>query len=80
MKVLVKILPKAEVLDSAGRATFNALKSDFKKLKSCHLGKLVMLEFEDATSNESALEEATKMCDALLINPLVETYELEVQK
>ena len=80
MKVLVKILPKPEVLDSAGRATFNALKSDFSDLKSCHLGKLVMLEFSDDTDEQKALNEAKKMSDKLLVNPLVETYELEVQK
>lgn len=80
MKVLVKILPKPEVLDSAGRATFNALKSDFSSLQSCHLGKLVELEFKQGITREQALSEAEKMSQSLLINPLVETCEFEVKE
>ena len=80
MKVLVKILPKPEVLDSAGRATFNALKSDFESLSACHLGKLGELEFNEGVSHEKALQEAEKMAQSLLINPLVEECEFEVKE
>lgn len=78
MKVLVKILPKPEVLDSAGRATFSALKPDFKGLLSCSLGKLIVLEFSQETSKDQALEDAKKMASDLLYNPLIEQCEYEV--
>ncbi|MCH2533259.1 MAG: phosphoribosylformylglycinamidine synthase subunit PurS [Bdellovibrionales bacterium] len=80
MKILVKILPKPEVLDSAGRATFNALKADFESLSGCHLGKLVELDFKEGVTEKKALEEAEKMANSLLINPLVEICEFEVKE
>lgn len=77
MKIAVKILPRDVLLDSQGRAVEDNLKSHHYNLNSCRVGKYVVLDLP-STSKEDALNEAKKMTEFLLINPLIESYELEV--
>ncbi len=77
MKIAVKILPRDVLLDSQGRAVEDNLKSHHYTLNSCRVGKYVVLDLPSA-NKEEALNEAKKMTEFLLINPLIESYELEV--
>lgn len=77
MKIAVKILPRDVLLDSQGRAVEDNLKGHHYHLNSCRVGKYVVLDLP-AQSKEEALTEAKKMTEFLLINPLIESYELEV--
>jgi phosphoribosylformylglycinamidine synthase PurS subunit len=76
MKVGVKILPRSEVLDSQGRAVERTLKHHGQKLHACRVGKYVQLDLP-ATTKAEALKAAQTMAEAVLYNPLIETYELE---
>lgn len=77
MKVAVKILPREVLLDSQGRAVEMNLKNHHFQLTACRIGKYIVLDLPYSTKEES-LAEAKKMTEFLLINPLIESYELEV--
>lgn len=77
MKIGVKVMPRKEVLDSQGRAVERTLKHHGKSLSDCRVGKYIELEI-DEKDREKALAKATEICEFVLYNPLIETYELEV--
>ncbi len=75
-RVRVQILPKEGVFDPQGQTVKGALeKLGFEKVREVRLGKLIeiVLDAED----ESQVKETTKaMCEKLLANPIIETYQL----
>ena len=77
MKIAVKILPREVLLDSQGRAVEDNFKNHDYKLNSCRVGKYIVLDLP-GNNKEEALSEAKKMTEFLLVNPLIEAYELEV--
>ncbi|MBC86500.1 MAG: phosphoribosylformylglycinamidine synthase [Bdellovibrionaceae bacterium] len=77
MKVGVKVLPRPEVLDSQGRAVEKTLSHHQLKINQCVMGKYVVLDV-DATDEKEALEQAKKITEFVLYNPLVESFEMEV--
>lgn len=79
MKIGVKILPRAEVLDTQGRAVEGFLHRSGHAVGSCRVGKYVILDLA-SEAREQALAEAGKIADEILHNPLIEAYELEVLK
>jgi phosphoribosylformylglycinamidine synthase PurS subunit len=78
MKVSVLVRPKPGILDPQGEAVENSLKHLGFSVGEARVGRLVDLEVE--ASNESeAREQVEKMCAELLANPLIESYEIELQ-
>lgn len=79
IKMAVKIKPRQVILDTQGRAVENfvKVKDVATKLVRARVGKYIELEF-DEPSVEAASLEAHKLCRELLVNPLIEDYELEV--
>jgi phosphoribosylformylglycinamidine synthase subunit PurS len=78
MKVSVLVRPKPGILDPQGEAVENSLKHLGFSVGGARVGRLVDLEVE--ASNESeAREQVEKMCAELLANPLIESYEIELQ-
>jgi len=70
MKARVLIRPKEGILDPQGQAVERALPAlGFEGASEVRVGRLVELEVEDA----SRLDE---MCERLLANPLIEDYEV----
>jgi phosphoribosylformylglycinamidine synthase subunit PurS len=77
--VKVFVSPRRGVLDPQGRAAEGALKSlGFKHVQSVHVGRYIVVEIE-AASRAEAEEEVRKMCEQLLVNPLIEDYRFEVE-
>ncbi len=77
-KIVVDVMLKPEILDPAGQATANALPTlGFAPVSSLRIGKHIELEL-DAESSEAALEQATKMADVLLANPVIEDYRVRL--
>ena len=71
-RVVVHVMPKAEILDPQGQAVEEALPAlGFEGVSHVHVGRLVELEVEDPAQLES-------MCEKLLANPLIEDYEVVV--
>ena len=74
MKARVLIRPKAGILDPQGKAVERALPAlGFEGMREVRVGRLVELEADDP-------ERLGELCEKLLANPLVEDYEIEVDR
>ena len=78
-RVVVDVMLKPEILDPAGQAVLNALPSlGLATATSLRIGKHVELELE-AASEDEALEQAGKMADVLLANPVIEDHVVRLE-
>jgi phosphoribosylformylglycinamidine synthase len=77
MKATVLVRPKAGILDPQGEAVENALDHLGFSVSGARVGKLVDIEV-DATDPEEARAQVEKMCEQLLANPLMESYDVEI--
>jgi phosphoribosylformylglycinamidine synthase len=76
--VVVDVMLKPEILDPQGQAVANALPSlGFTAPAALRIGRHVELTLE-AESPEAALEQATKIADTLLANPVIEDYAVRL--
>jgi phosphoribosylformylglycinamidine synthase subunit PurS len=78
MRVSVLVRPKPGILDPQGEAVGNSLRHLGFSVEAARVGRLVDLEVE-ATNETEAREQVEKMCAELLANPLIESYEIELQ-
>jgi phosphoribosylformylglycinamidine synthase len=80
MKAIINIGLKKGVLDSAGKATHHTLDSlGFKEIvKDIRIGKQIVMELS-CTDKETAKNEATKMCEQLLANTVIEDYDIVIE-
>ena len=73
-RVVVDVMLKPEILDPQGQAVANALPTlGFAAPESLRIGRHVELSLT-ADSLDAALEQATKIADVLLANPVIEDY------
>ena len=77
MRATVLVRPKPGILDPQGRAVESALAHLGFGVHDARVGRLVELEV-DATDAADARVQVERMCEQLLANPLVESYEIEV--
>ena len=78
VKIVVDVMLKPEILDPQGQAVCNALPSlGFAPATNLRIGKHVELEL-DATDEQAALEQAEKMAETLLANPVIEDYTVRL--
>ena len=69
--------PKHGILDPQGEAVENALEHLGFKVSGARIGKVIDLEV-DAGDEAAARTQVEKMCEQLLANPLMESYEIEL--
>jgi phosphoribosylformylglycinamidine synthase len=76
-RATVLVRPKPGILDPQGEAVCSALGHLGFEVQDARVGKVIDLEVEadDAAGAKSQVE---KMCEQLLANPLIESYEIEV--
>ena len=78
-EVVVDVMLKPEILDPAGQAVLNALPSlGLPPAQSLRIGKHVELSLE-AEDETAALEQATKMAEVLLANPVIEDFRVRLR-
>jgi phosphoribosylformylglycinamidine synthase PurS subunit len=77
LKATVVVRPKAGILDPQGEAVGAALRQLGFEVGGARVGRLVELDV-DAADEAQARAELERMCDQLLTNPLIESYEIEV--
>ena len=77
MKVTVLIRPKAGILDPQGEAVQGSLRKLGFAVGGARVGRLVDIEV-DASSSQEAKAQVERMCEELLANPLIESFEIEV--
>jgi phosphoribosylformylglycinamidine synthase subunit PurS len=78
MKATVLVRPKNGILDPQGQAVESSLRQLGFSVGEARVGRVVDLEV-DATDPTAARAEVERMCEQLLANPLIESYEIELR-
>jgi phosphoribosylformylglycinamidine synthase len=77
-KVFVTL--KEEVNDPQGRTVLQGLKRlGFESIHSVRVGKYLVLQLEAQDAKVAEIE-AVKMCQQLLVNPVIESSNIEITK
>jgi phosphoribosylformylglycinamidine synthase len=77
VRATVLVRPKPGILDPQGEAVGSALGQLGFEVSDARVGKVIDLEVE-ATDAAAAKAEVQQMCERLLANPLIESYEVEI--
>lgn len=77
MKATVLVRPKPGILDPQGEAVGSALGQLGFPVREARVGRVVDLELE-SSDPAAARAEVERMCERLLANPLIESYEVEI--
>jgi phosphoribosylformylglycinamidine synthase subunit PurS len=77
MRATVLVRPKAGILDPQGEAVSSALGHLGFSVSDARVGKVIDLEVA-ASDEPAARAEVERMCERLLANPLIESYEIEI--
>ncbi len=75
MRATVIVRPKQGILDPQGEAVRSALDQLGFPVEEARVGRVIDLSFG---SREDARAELERMCEQLLANPLIESFEIEV--
>jgi phosphoribosylformylglycinamidine synthase PurS subunit len=78
VKATVLVRPKQGILDPQGQAVGNSLRQLGFDVTDSRVGRLVEVELE-APNPQEARRQVERVCEQLLANPLIESYEIEVQ-
>ena len=70
------VRPRPGILDPQGQAVESSLRHLGFAVGEARVGKLVELEV-DAADEADARSQLERMCEQLLANPLIESYEIE---
>jgi phosphoribosylformylglycinamidine synthase subunit PurS len=76
VKATVLVRPKPGILDPQGQAVESSLRHLGFAVAEARVGKLVELEV-DADDETEARTQLERMCEQLLANPLIESYEIQ---
>ncbi len=80
MEVIVNISLKNGVLNPQGKAVEKALHSlNFNSVKEVKIAKQIKISL-DEKDEKLAKEQVKKMCEELLVNSVIEDYELVIEK
>jgi phosphoribosylformylglycinamidine synthase len=76
--LVVDVMLKPEILDPQGQAVSNALPSlGLDPAHRLRIGKHIELELE-AADEQAALDQAHRMAETLLANPVIEDYSVRL--
>jgi phosphoribosylformylglycinamidine synthase PurS subunit len=78
VKATILVRPKPGILDPQGKAVEDSLKHLGFGVGGARIGRVVDLEVE-ASDPKQARAEVERMCAELLANPLIESYEIELE-
>lgn len=77
-KAEIKVMLKKGVLDPQGNAVQNLLTGmGHEKVDNVRIGKMITLNL-DEDSRDKAKVQVKEMCDKLLSNPVIESYQFEL--
>lgn len=77
MKAKVIVMPKQSILDPQGVAVRDAVQHHgLPSVKSVRIGRMIELELDGACSDDQLHE----VCRDLLSNPVIEDYQLTVER
>jgi phosphoribosylformylglycinamidine synthase len=77
VKATVLVRPKEGILDPQGQAVEESLRHLGFSVGDARVGRVVDLDVKALDAAE-ARAEVERMCEQLLANPLIESYEIEI--
>ena len=77
MRATVLVRPKPGILDPQGDAVETSLRHLGFAVGDARVGRVVDLEIDTDDADEARAQVA-RMCEQLLANPLIETFEIDV--
>jgi phosphoribosylformylglycinamidine synthase subunit PurS len=77
MRATVLVRPKHGILDPQGQAVESSLRQLGFAVDEARVGRVVDLQV-NAADPDTARAEVERMCEQLLANPLIESYEIEL--
>jgi phosphoribosylformylglycinamidine synthase subunit PurS len=77
VKATILVRPKQGILDPQGAAVVTALDHLGFGVSDARIGKVIDLEV-DASDAETARMQVEEMCEQLLANKLMESFEIEI--
>ncbi|MBD0329513.1 MAG: phosphoribosylformylglycinamidine synthase subunit PurS [Thermoleophilia bacterium] len=79
MKATILVRPKEGILDPQGQAVEGALQELGFPVTAVRIGRVVDIELDTADADE-ARAQLERACEQLLANPLIERYEIAVER
>jgi phosphoribosylformylglycinamidine synthase subunit PurS len=79
MRATVLVRPKRGILDPQGQAVEASLRQLGFPVHEARVGRVVDLEIE-ADDPHEVRSELERICEQLLANPLIESYEIELTR
>ncbi len=79
MRATVLVRPKAGILDPQGQAVEGSLRQLGFAVEEARVGRVIDLELVASTPGE-ARAEVEQMCERLLANPLIESFEIDFEE
>ena len=78
MRATVLVRPKTGIVDPQGSAVEGSLRQLGFPVGEARVGRVIDLDVDAASANE-ARTAVERMCEQLLANPLIESYEIAVE-
>lgn len=80
MKAQITVVLKPGLLDAQGKTVAHALQAlGFTEVVDVRVGKHIELELANGSS-KTAKQALERMCRKLLVNPVIETYRVDVTR
>ena len=79
MKATILVRPKPGILDPQGEAVQSSLRQLGFAVDDARVGRVIDLQLEGADA-DAARAELERACEQLLANPLIESYEIAVER
>ncbi len=78
MKGIITVVLKKDSLDPQGRAVMSSLQGlGFGEVQDVRIGKSIEIEL-DGLSIDEADSRLRRMCESILVNPVIEDYQIEI--
>jgi phosphoribosylformylglycinamidine synthase len=79
MKATILVRPKPGILDPQGEAVQSSLRQLGFAIDEARVGRVIDLELDGADA-DAARVEMERACEQLLANPLIESYEIALER
>jgi phosphoribosylformylglycinamidine synthase subunit PurS len=79
MKATILVRPKPGILDPQGEAVQSSLRQLGFAVDEARVGRVIDLQLEGADAG-AARAELERACEQLLANPLIESYEIALER
>jgi phosphoribosylformylglycinamidine synthase len=79
MKATILVRPKPGILDPQGEAVQSSLRQLGFAIDEARVGRVIDLELGGADA-DAARAELERACEQLLANPLIESYEIALER